>query len=398
MNMIENDLLPLRTKMRKHAVLALDTGQPSFGVIADHIEKMSHFRSEVAAFDEMMRAPGAFSPDIVVIDLATVSAAELEMLSSIRGNYGDVPIVVVSEALDDAQVRKLLKFKVHDWLRKPVVFGEFLNAIQSGIRTGKQSSTRVHAVISAVGGAGATTVAVALSEIIANRLAKENKDGKGGSVALFDLDFSTGSCGYLLNLTSGFNLDSVISNPSRIDSEFVNLLQQKHDHGMIVYSFKRREVVTSLNCYELVLRMLDVVTMQHAHTVLDIPYYETDWRQDVLSGVNTVTIVCEMNLPSIKHAMDLLDTIRDLPGGKKPVQVLINKRQRGLFGGDRIPKAKLAQLFGDVPFDYLPDEHDLMAEAMDRGVTLSEVNASSKFLKALTKYANSAILAEKVSA
>jgi len=392
MNMIESDILPMRTKMRKNMVLVLDTGQPEFAAISDHLEMMSHFQREVTTFDEMMRTPGAFVPDIVVVDIATVSATELEMLSSIRGNYGDVPIVVVSEALDDAQVRKLLKLKVHDWLRKPVVFGEFLNSIQSGIRTSKQSSTRVHAVISAVGGSGATTVAVAMSEVLARKI---GKDRSNGSVALFDLDFSTGSCGYLLNLTSGFNLDSVISNPSRIDSEFVNLLQQKHEHGMIVYSFKRREVVTSLNCYELVLRMLDVVTVQHAHTVLDIPYYETDWRQDVLSGVNTVTIVCEMNLPSIKHTMDLLETIRELPGGKKPVTVLINKRKRSLFGGDRINKAKLKQLFGDTPFDYLPDEYDLMAEAMDRGVTLSDVNASSKFLKAVTKYVNTSVLAEK---
>ncbi|MFU8865935.1 MAG: hypothetical protein ACNA7O_18660 [Rhodobacterales bacterium] len=382
----------MRTKMRKNTVLVLDTGQPEFSIISDHIEKMSHFQRDVTTFEEMMRAPGDFAPDIVVVDIASVSAAELEMLSSIRGHYGDVPIVVVSEALDDGQVRKLLKLKVHDWLRKPLIFGEFLNAIQSGIRTSKQSSTRVHAVISAVGGAGATSVAVAMSEILAQKI---GKDKSNGSVALFDLDFSTGSCGYLLNLTSGFNLDSVISNPSRIDSEFVTLLQQKHEHGMIVYSFKRREVVTSLNCYELVLRMLDVVTVQHAHTILDIPYYETDWRQDVLSGVNTVTIVCEMNLSSIKHTMDLLETIRDLPGAKKPVTVLINKRRRGLFGGDRIPKAKLQQLFGVTPFEYLPDEHDLMAEAMDRGVTLSDVNSSSKFLKALTKYANNVILAEK---
>ncbi|MFD1196050.1 response regulator [Seohaeicola saemankumensis] len=395
MNMIENDILPGRNKMRKNTVLVLDTGQPDFSVIAHHVEKMSHFLREVATFEEMMRAPGGYTPDIIVLDIGSVTASELEILSSIRGHYGDVPIVIVSEALDDAQVRKLLKLKVHDWLRKPVNFGEFLNSIQSGIRTSKQSSTRVHAIISAVGGSGATTVAVSLSEIIARRLAK---DKANGSVALFDLDFSTGSCGYLLNLTSGFNLDSVISNPSRIDSEFVNLLQQKHDHGMIVYSFKRREVVTSLNCYELVLRMLDVVTVQHTHTVLDIPYYETDWRQDVLSGVNTVTIVCEMNLPSIKHTMDMLESIREMGGPKKPVHVLINKRRKGLFSGDRIPKAKLKQLFGETPFDYLPDEHDLMAEAMDRGVTLSDVNSSSKFLKALTKYANDVVLAEKVQA
>ena len=167
MNMIENDILPVRTKMRKSTVLILDTGQPEFSVISDHVEKMSHFQREVATFDEMMRAPGGFSPDIVVMDIASVSAAELEMLSSVRGHYGDVPIVIVSEALDDAQVRKLLKLKIHDWLRKPVNFGEFLNSLQSGIRTSKQSSTRVHAVISAVGGAGATTVAVSLSEILA---------------------------------------------------------------------------------------------------------------------------------------------------------------------------------------------------------------------------------------
>ena len=36
-----------------------------------------------------------------------------------------------------------------------------------------------------------------------------------------------------------------------------------------------------------------------------------------------------------------------------------------------------------------------MAEAMDRGVTLSDVNASSKFLKAVTKYVNGSLLAEK---
>ena len=33
MNMIENDILPVRTKMRKSTVLILDTGQPEFSVI-----------------------------------------------------------------------------------------------------------------------------------------------------------------------------------------------------------------------------------------------------------------------------------------------------------------------------------------------------------------------------
>src|SRR5690606_37398700 len=108
-----------------------------------------------------------------------------------------------------------------------------------------------------------------------------------------------GSCGYYLNLRSNFALESALSQPSRIDSEFVRLLEQRHPAGFYVYSFRHRDTVTHLNCYELVLRLLDAVSFQHSHTVLDIPYYETDWRQDVLAAVNSVTIVSDITLPSI---------------------------------------------------------------------------------------------------
>jgi pilus assembly protein CpaE len=342
----------------------------------------------VAKVQEVVRNPGAHQPEIVVLDIASVGPSELESLAAIRVAYGDIPVIVVSEALDDAQVRKLLKQKVHDWLKKPLVHGDFLATLQSAIRSAKQSHNLVHAVISASGGAGATTVAIALADMLAKRTAKS-----GGNVGLFDLDFSTGSCGMALNLLSPVNLDSVLSAPSRIDGEFANLIQQRHPHGFHVYSFKRREVVTHLNCYELVLRMLDVVTMEHSHTILDIPYYETDWRQDVLSAVNTVTVVSELNLPAIKHTLDILRSIEDLPGGTKPVQVLLNKTDRGLFGGTRIPSSKLKDLFGTTPFDFLPRDDQSMEEAMDRGVILSEVNPGSKFLKALGKH-GAKVLAE----
>ncbi|HEX9859440.1 MAG TPA: response regulator, partial [Paracoccaceae bacterium] len=248
-------------QMRKHVILIVSTGQSGAGVIDEMLARMPHFRTETASVDDVMQYPKRYAPDLVVLDIAAVTATELDVLMAMRANHGDVPVLVVSEALDDGDMRKLLKLKIHDWLRKPLVFGDFQNAIQSGIRNAKQSSNRVHAVISAVGGAGATTVAVSLADILAKKLGRSS-----GSVGLFDLDFSSGACGYLLNMSNSFSLDSVITNPSRIDGEFVNLIQQKHDHGFSVYSFKRRDIVTHLNSYELVLRLLDAVTMQHSHT------------------------------------------------------------------------------------------------------------------------------------
>lgn len=393
MNAMENEPSSLRKPMRKYSVLIVDAGHGGTDDIIEVITKSGDYRAERATIDSVIANPLAHSPDIVVLDLMNPTSEELEVLVEIRGNYGDVPVIIVSEALDDVQMRKLLKLKIHDWHRKPLVQADFHTSLNSSIRNAKQLSTRVHAVISAMGGAGGTTVAISIADALAGRLSKQKE-----SVGLFDLDFSSGSCGMMLNLSATLNLDSVITHPERIDHEFVSLIQQKHAHEFNLYSFKRRDFVTHLNGYEVVLRLLDAVTMEHAHTVLDVPYYEVDWAQDVLSAVNTVTVVCELNIPSIKHALDMLKTIRGLSGAPKQVNVLINKCETGLFNRSRIPEAKLKELFRDVSYRMLPRDDATFAEALDRGVVPSDVNPRSKFEKEIGRYVSEVILNEKAAA
>lgn len=379
-----------RRPMRKYTVLIVDTGQPDCSRTEELVAKAGEYRPERVALDKVSANPAAHQPDVVVLDLGSPSNEQLDVLVEIRGNYGDVPVIIVSEALDDAQMRRLLKLKIHDWQRKPLVLADFQAALQGSIRNAKQVANRVHAVISAIGGAGGTTVAISLADILARALAKQKT-----SIGLFDLDFSSGSVGQMLNSSAKLNLDSVITNPSRIDAEFVSLIQQPHDHGFIVYSFKRRDFVTHLNGYEVVLRLLDAVTLEHGHTILDIPYYEVDWAQDVLSAVNTISIVAEMNIPSIKHAIDVMRMVRALPGNTRPVHVLLNKRETGLFKRSRIPESKIRELFDGTPYHFLPRDADLFSEALDRGVVPSEVKPRSRFEKALQAYAQDVILNEK---
>ncbi len=392
MNAMENEPSSFRKPMRKYSVLIVDTGQGSSDDILNMVTRTGDYRAERARIDSVRANPLAYSPDIVVLDLGSPGAAELDVLVEIRGNYGDVPVIIVSEALDDAQMRKLLKLKIHDWQRKPLVQADFHAALNSSIRNAKQLSTRVHAVISAMGGAGGTTVAISITDNLARALVKKKE-----SVGLFDLDFSSGSCGIMLNLQATLNLDSVITHPERVDHEFVSLIQQRHPHDFVLYSFKRRDFVTHLNGYELVLRLLDAVTMEHAHTVLDVPYYEVDWSLDVLSAVNTVTVVCELNIPSVKHALDLLKTIRALPGAPKQVNVLVNKCETGLFKRARIPATKLKELFGDTPFRLLPRDDATFSEALDRGVVPSDVGRRSKFEREIARYVTDTILTEKAA-
>lgn len=319
--------------------------------------------------------------DIVIADISKLGSDEHAMLSTIRAIAPDTPLVVTSGELEADAVRGMLKYNLDDWLRKPLDREEFATAITNAIRARKTGGNRVHAVISTVGGAGATTLAVSMADIASTEMFRKKRP----SIALFDLDFSTGNCSYVLNMVNGFNLGSVAAAPRRIDSEFISVIQQKHEHGFYLYSFKRPELATDMNGYELVLRMLDAVSNEHDHTFLDVPYYETEWKEDVLSAVNTVTLVTELNLPALKHTLDVIQRLKGLRGKDFPMTVVINKKTSSLFGG-RIGKRKLKELFEDTPFVFLPLDADLFGESLDRGVTPSEVSKRAKFLKSLQKY------------
>jgi len=189
----------------------------------------------------------------------------------------------------------------------------------------------------------------------------------------------------VLNMVNRFNLGSVIETPQRIDSEFIRTIQQQHKRGFYLYSFKRPEMNTDLNGYELVLRLLDSVSLEHGQTFLDVPYYETEWKEDVLAAVNTCTLITELNLPAIKHTIDMIERIRGLRGEAFPVRIIINKRVSSLFG-QRISKRKLRELFDGVPFYFLPLDTNLIGEAVDRGLLPSEISSRNSFIKSLTKY------------
>ncbi|WP_212523407.1 hypothetical protein [Actibacterium sp. MT2.3-13A] len=348
--------------------------------IEEMISKSPHYRVAGVRADSIGKARPDFEPDIIIVDVERIGEMEVDTLNHLHGEFNDVPLIVTSEPLAQEDVHRLIKLRIHDWLLKPVDQGKLVSVLQSAVRTAKAVQNKVHAVISTVGGAGATTIAVCMADLMANKLLK-----KKANVALFDLDFSTGNCGYVLNMVNSYNLESVASNPSRIDAEFINLIQQKHDRGFYVYSFKRPDINTELDGFELVLRMLDSVSLQHDHTVLDIPYYETDWKSEVLSGVNSCTLVTEMNLPALKHCLDMLRRIREIRGDEFKVNVVVNKETRKLFE-HRISRAKLRELFGNIPIFYLPDDKDIIEESVDRGVVPSDVSPRSRFVRALAGY------------
>ncbi|PDT82375.1 pilus assembly protein [Sinorhizobium sp. BJ1] len=317
--------------------------------------------------------------DMIVLDVDNGEVLQQPELFSFRTNNRNIPLVVVSEELANDRMRLLFRLNGNDWLKKPLERRALIDMISTHAPTAGANESRVHAVVSAVGGAGASVIASSLAHVLA-----QPRKNSAPRVNLFDLDFSSGSLGHYLNLVNDYDLMPVIANPSRVDLEFIDLVRKRHAGGFSLLSFKQPSVLGSPKGAELVLRMLDVAAFESDQTVIDVPYYYTPWKDDVLGSVNSVTIVTEMTIPALHQAKDLFLNLARLRGSSDSIFVVINKYRSKLFSLG-VRRQQVDKVFKDTRAHLIDDDWDTLSEALNRGVLPFEVNGRSRFCRGVGK-------------
>ncbi|MEX0346092.1 MAG: pilus assembly protein [Rhizobiaceae bacterium] len=358
-----------------------------FSSDAETTRRLETIISSLALFDADIRDFSAFSRvgekdllkyDILVVDVDDGALLENSEFNAARVRIGKTPVVFLSRALAPEQMRVLMRLDGADWIPKPIEARPIVEALNSITNRLGSAKNIVHAVLPAGGGAGGTSVSIMLAYYLSRGRKRE-----APSSALFDLDFSTGLAGAYLNIENAYDLGGVREHPERVDLEFVNLVRKTHKTGFNLFSFESPDIAVSNKSAELVLRMLDVIALQHDYTVLDLPTTEAHWSDAVLRSVNTVTIVCNHNVPGLQRAKDLLRRLVELRGDKSGISIVVNRIRTGMFGRI-IGKKEILKVFQELPTTMLPNETDVFVESLNRGVLPVEVHSRSKSCKRLS--------------
>ena len=368
---------------RRIKVLVISTDRVASNFMQSSLSALSQYDCEVVGHDALRKSggPDLASFDLVVLDAGDGALLETGLGQELRRRLPEKPLIVVTEPLTDQRMRLLLKLNATDWLKKPLDRKAFIESVSGHSQMAHAGGRHVHAVVSAVGGAGATSVAISLADALARMRRKTPV-----SVALFDLDFSTGACGYYLNTLNDYDLHPVIASPSRVDLEFIDIIKKKHARGFSLLSFRQPGVVLSPTGGELVLRMLDVVSFQNDHTVLDVPYYETVWKEELLSAVNSVYIVTELTIPSLRQAKELFTRVKQLRGNDFAINIVANKHRKRFFGLG-VGKKEAQRVFRQTTTTVLDEDWNTMHDAVNRGLLPAEVNPRSDFARQMGKLA-----------
>jgi len=320
---------------------------------------------------------------VVVADIDAGDEAELEALHHLLSRIGSwPPVVAVTQSFDGGVARRLMQMRVADCLVKPVPPAEL---VQTCARVAQRPANpdaqeaQIFTFLPAVGGAGVTTLAVQTAMLLLN-------SGASGKTAtcLVDLDFQHGACADYLDIEPRLNISEIEPRPERLDRQLLEVMIAQHASGLAVVAAPNQPAEMRSFDPDVVTRILDLVSSHFDYVVFDMPRTWFSWTDSVLLGSNKLFIVSETTVPSLRHAKQLVEAIRERLGDGPHPQVIINRFESKMFSTG-LRRSDFEQALGEALAGTVPNNYVLVREAIDRGVPLEEIKPGNKVTLSLKK-------------
>jgi len=322
---------------------------------------------------------------VVVVDLDAGRDDEMQALSRMMARVGAwPPVIAVTQSFDENVARTLMQMRIADFLVKPVAAIDMVRAcarVAKGQSGGAEpTDAKIYTFLPAVGGAGVTTLAVQTAMLLLNSGGPRVKP----STCLVDLDFQHGAVADYLDIEPRLNLAEIEPRPDRLDRQLLEVMLSYHSSGLAVVAAPNRPAEMRTFDPDVVTRLLDLVSTNFEYVVFDMPRTWFSWTDSVLHGSNQLFIVSETTVPALRHAKQLVAAIKErLTDGPNP-RVIVNRFQQRMFSAG-LRRSDLEQTLGDAFAAAIPNDYQLVREAIDRGVPLDEVRPGNKVTAQLKK-------------
>ena len=317
----------------------------------------------VSVGDDRQAAASA-QPDLVVVDGRDQYAGALATVERVRMKAPSVAIFMVALDATPDLILQSMRVGANEFFTWPPADDLFHGAIaraaarRSSSPDARPLATTV-AFLGAKGGAGVTTIAVNCAVEVA-RLSKR-------PTVIVDLKAGLGEVTLFLGVRNRYSLLDAIENLHRLDSEFLKEVVVKHKSGLDILAgsdhFDRPGSADS-SALEEVLRLL---ARQYGHIVIDAGSQLTACSTAALYTADTIYLVANPDVPSVRNAQRLLDRIGELGACGERVRILLNRAAEPY----PIPPDQIEAALGR-PIDHgFPSDYKTVSTALNSGVPLS---------------------------
>jgi pilus assembly protein CpaE len=317
----------------------------------------------VSITDSRPGANGA-SPDLIVVDGRGQAAVAMANIERLRAAAPGVGIFMVAPEAHPDLILQAMRAGANEFFTWPPSDTAFVEAIARAAARRESSSdgrptAKTLAFFGAKGGAGITTVAVNCGVELA-RLSKQ-------PTVIVDLKAGLGEVTLFLGVRSRYSLLDAMDNPHRLDSEFLREVVAKHRSGLDILAGSDhfdRPGPGDAAAVEEVFRLLG---RQYEYILIDAGNQLTPCSTAALYTADTIYLVANPDVPSIRNAQRLLDRLGQLGACGERVRILLNRAAEPY----PIPPEQIEAALSRPINHMFPSDYKTVSTALNAGVPLA---------------------------
>lgn len=307
------------------------------------------------------------NPDIGLVAIDEDPEKGLSLVEKLGTQAPQCAVLVISSSKDSNLILQALRAGAKEFLTQPVRIEDLLAALgriserRFGKGDGRPRGSQVIAVAGAIGGVGATSIAVNLG----CALARDQRN----SVALVDLDLCLGDADVFLDTIPDYTLVDVAQNVMRLDFSLLKRSLTKHSSGLYLLPRPVRIEDARLITPEDLQRVIGLLKATFTHVVLDLSKAYTPIDMVALEMATHIVLVTQLDLPCLRNVVRLMMSLGEMENLADRVKIVVNRV--GLDGG-QISLKKAEETMGKPIFWQLPNDYRTMSEVRNNGVPLIE--------------------------
>jgi pilus assembly protein CpaE len=308
-------------------------------------------------------------PDLALVDIRGDIASGMAAIEHLRASHPTVGIFAVAHVTDPDLILQAMRAGANEFFAWPVPEEAFQAAVRR-LSTRRDSTIAARApsvslvFFGAKGGAGTTTVAVNCAVELA-RLTKR-------STIIVDLKPCFGEVALFLGVRPRFTILDAIDNLHRLDRDFLRELVAKHKSGLEILAGSEQYDRPSANDSGAIEELFRVLGRTHDFIVVDAGNHVNSSTIAALYAADTIFVVANPDVPSVRNAQRLVDRVRQLGVGGERVRVLLN---RASDAGVVAPK-QIETALGYAVHHTFSSDYKTVSTALNSGVPLALTNHS----------------------
>lgn len=330
---------------------------------------------------ERLQARWAFgeAPDLILIEAGAFEPEALSAaIAALGAGSSPPPALLTGDHLPAGLVRNLMRLPRSDVLEAPFTAADLVAAaaplVSPLAAPTLNTPSRCWTIMGAVGGAGATTLAIETACALARRLPGPRR------VCLIDLNLADGAAAAYLGAPANMLLSRASQAADRIDPQLLDAFVSGAPGGVDLLASARDPNAYDTTSADAVLRLLEVACQVYDAVVVDAPRHRRSWTLDVLAGSDELLVVSELTVPALLAARSLAAEIEnDLPGGPPP-RIVLNRLAKRVFG-PAPSMAEAEKAMGRRAAGGITSDWEAAAASANLGGPISELRPKSRIVK-----------------